>query len=59
MTRGNPQALKAWRQACKESGYLTPGTFKKMPKKGTAGYRKIKKRYLELKKKGTSSFGFW
>ena len=33
----------AWRTACLELGYLTQGVSKKLPKKGTAEYSKLKK----------------
>lgn len=38
LARTSP-ALSAWRRACAE--YLTGGTFKKIPKKGTAEYNKL------------------
>ena len=33
----------AWRTACLELGYLTQGVSKKLPKKGTQEYAKLKK----------------
>jgi hypothetical protein len=41
----NP-ALSAWRRACKSLGYTQPGeSFKAVPKKGTAAYKKLYKEY--------------
>jgi hypothetical protein len=43
VARKNP-VLKAWRAEAKKQGYMKKGAaFKPLPKKGTAGYMKIKK----------------
>ena len=38
----NHAGASAWRTACVELGYLLPGVSKKLPKKGTADYAKLK-----------------
>jgi hypothetical protein len=43
-----PKALAMWRKAVVAEGYLQKGQFKPMPKKGTAGYKAIRARYMKL-----------
>lgn len=43
----NPK-IKAWRDAIAEFRIQNKGEFKLIPKKGTAGYRRIRQRQLEL-----------
>lgn len=43
-----PRQLRIWRQAANEIGYLKKGQFKKLPKKGTDDYERIRSRYLML-----------
>lgn len=43
----NPK-IKAWRDAVKQFRLQSKGTFSLLPKKGTAGYRKIKALQLTL-----------
>ena len=41
--------LSKWVKACKRAGYMVSGAnFKPLPKKGTAGYRKIRAIYDKL-----------
>lgn len=50
--RGNSKALALWRKIAQEQGYLLPGdNFKRLPKKGTAAYNKLKAAYDAAKKK--------
>ena len=37
--------LRSWVDAAKSLGYFKPGTFTKLPKKGTAAYAEIRKAY--------------
>jgi len=47
LARVNP-ALKKWVAAAKAEGYLQKGSFRKMPKKGTAAYNSIRARYESM-----------
>ena len=38
-------ALSRWRDAAKAEGYLKKGSFKRLPKKGTAAHKRIQERY--------------
>lgn len=42
--KGNT-ALAKWRAAAKAEGYMVKGAYKPLPKKGTAAYKRILKRY--------------
>jgi len=45
-------ALRAWISAAKAEGYMKKGAaFKKLPKKGTTGYKRIKARYAAAPKR--------
>lgn len=48
------QKLALWREAAKKNGFMIKGAgFKKMPKKGTDDYNKIRATYEQLlKQKG-------
>jgi hypothetical protein len=42
--------LKLWRESAMEEGFMRPGAdFKKLPKKGTRAYDRIKSRYEDKK----------
>lgn len=44
-------SLCAWRGACRNMGYMTPGEFKPLPKKGSADHTMLKMsqaKYMEL-----------
>ncbi len=43
--------LGYWVKAAQSHGYMKKGEFKKMPKKGTAEYKKIYKTYTNMKAK--------
>jgi len=34
--------MKSWTNALKKAGYLKKGSFKKIPRKGTKEYKKVK-----------------
>ena len=44
MVRSLPPALRNFLKAAKEEGFMKKGEFKKLPKKGSASYKKIKTR---------------
>ena len=46
--RKSSVALSKWRSAAKKAGYFKPGEFKKLPKKGTSEYKKIKSIYNKM-----------
>lgn len=43
--RGNTAVLRKWIRAARKHGYMVKGNFKRVPRRGTSAYKKIKKTY--------------